>query len=175
MALAVLFSPGSAVAACARPTPEAAVRHATVVFTGVVTSATAGKGSFVNAVRVDRLYRGQVTSADVRVRTTGGECGLGALTRGERYVVMATPDGDSWLAGPRSGTVVATDALLVRIRSLLGAGTAQATTSTPRPVDYQQIGSASPRSFLRFATPGFVLIGVGLLGWAGLTVIRSRA
>jgi hypothetical protein len=150
---------------CPRPAPGVAVQRATVVFTGVVTSAVASGTSFVQTVQVDRLYKGQVTSGEQRVRTTGGTCGLGKLTTDERYVIMATPDGDSWLAGPRSGTAPATDALLARVQSLLGPGTAPTTPpATPQEVTYEEVGSAQPRPFLRVAAPGFALIIVGLLG-----------
>jgi hypothetical protein len=141
------------------------VQRATVVFTGVVTSAVASGTSFVQTVQVDRLYKGQVTSGEQRVRTTGGKCGLGKLTVDERYVVMATPDGDSWLAGPRSGTAPATDALLARVQSLLGPGTAPTTPpAAPQEVTYEEVGAAQPRPFLRVAAPGFALVIVGLLG-----------
>jgi hypothetical protein len=154
-------------AGCTRPAPRVAAQRAAVVFTGVVTSATGAGDSFVQTVRVDRIYKGQVTSAEQqRVRTTGGRCGLGKLTPDERYVVMATPDGDSWLAGPRSGTAAASDALLARIQSLLGRGTAPTTPSAPQKVSYHQVGTTHPRSFLRTAAPGLALVIVGLLGLA---------
>jgi hypothetical protein len=151
---------------CPRPAAAVAVQRATVVFTGVVTSATVSGDSFVQSVQVDRVYKGDVTSADVRVRTTSGACGLGRLTPDERYVVLATPDGDSWLAGPRSGTAPANDALLARVQSLLGSGTAPTTSSAPQEVSYQQVADTHPRSFLRMAAPGFALVIVGLLGLA---------
>ncbi|MDH2412960.1 hypothetical protein [Nocardioides sp. CER19] len=154
----------AAAPACPRPAPAVAVQRATVVFTGVVTTSAASGTSFVQTVQVDRIYKGQVTTANVRVRTTGGTCGLGKLTAGERYVVMATPDGDSWLAGPRSGTAAASDALLARVQALLGPGTAPAPTPTPTQVSYEQVGATHPRPFLRMAAPGFALVIVGFLG-----------
>jgi hypothetical protein len=109
------------------------------------------------------------------VRTTTGRCGLGQLTAGERYVVMATPDGDSWLAGPRSGTAAASDALLARVQALLGQGTAPTTgPDAPPRVAYDRVGAAHPRSFLRAAAPGFALIIVGLLGLLGVGMARRR-
>jgi hypothetical protein len=161
-----VLGPQTAYAApgCPRPAAAVAVQRATVVFTGVVTSATASGDSFVQAVTVDRVYKGDVTSVDVRVRTTGGACGLGKLTADERYVVLATPDGDSWLAGPRSGTAPATDALLARVQALLGPGTAPATSSAPQQVTFEQVADTHPRSFLRVAAPGAALVIVGLLG-----------
>jgi hypothetical protein len=160
-----VLAPQAADAACPHPAPEVAVRRATAVFTGVVASAAASGTSFVQVVKVDRLYKGQVTSAEVRVRTTTGACGLKQLTTGERYVVFAAPDGDSWLASPRSGTAVASDALLARVQALLGPGTAPATAPpTPRQVAYDQVGAAHPRPFLRSAAPGIALVIVGLLG-----------
>ncbi|GAA1950291.1 hypothetical protein GCM10009798_06980 [Nocardioides panacihumi] len=165
--LGVVLGPQTSYAApgCPRPAPAVAVQRATVVFTGVVTSATPSGTSFVHNVKVDRVYKGQVTTAEVRVRTTGGTCGLGRLTPDERYVVMAMPDGDSWLAGPRSGTAPASDALLARVQSLLGQGTAPTKApTTPKQVTYQQVGADHPRPFLRVAAPGFALILVGLLG-----------
>jgi hypothetical protein len=163
----VVAAPQASYAApgCPRPAPAIAAQRATAVFTGVVTSATASGTSFVQRVKVDRVYKGEVAGVEVRVRTTGGQCGLGKLTPDERYVVMATPDGDSWLAGPRSGTAAATDALLARVQSLLGPGTAPTTGPVaPQEVTYDRVGSVHPRSFLRVAAPGFALVIVGLLG-----------
>jgi hypothetical protein len=166
--LGVVTAPpaSSAAPACVRPAPRVAAQRAAVVFTGVVTSATASGTSYVQTVRVDRIYKGQLTSGEQRVRTTGGRCGLGKLTPDERYVVMATPDGDSWLAGPRSGTTAATDVLLARVQSVLGQGTAPATPTAPQEVGYERVGAAHPTPFLRMAAPGFALVLVGLLGLA---------
>ena len=168
--------PASAAPACRRPTPDVAMRNAAAVFTGVVASAAAQGTSFVQVVTVDRLYKGQVvTSGQVRVRTTTGRCGLGRLTQGERYVVMAMPDGDSWLAGPRSGTAAASDALLARVQAVLGQGTAPTTGPTAPPeVSFDRVGAEHPRPFLRAAAPGFALVIVGLLGLLGVGVARRR-
>jgi hypothetical protein len=161
--LGVASEPASA--ACPRPAPPVAAQRATAVFTGVVASAAPSGTSFVQVVTVDRLYKGQVITAEVRVRTTGGKCGLGQLTQGERYVVFATPDGDSWLAGPRSGTSPATDALLARVQAVLGQGTAPAAgPSAPPDVTYTRVGAAHPGPLLRTAAPGIALVIVGLLG-----------
>lgn len=168
-ALGVLAPPASTAAPapdCVRPAPRVAAQRAAVVFTGVVTSAAPSGTSYVQTVRVDRIYKGEVTSGEQRVRTTGGRCGLGMLTTDERYVVMATPDGDSWLAGPRSGTTAANDVLLARVQSVLGEGSAPTAPPAPQEVDYDQVAATHPRSFLRMAAPGFALVLVGLLGLA---------
>jgi hypothetical protein len=152
-------------AACPRPAPGAAVQRAAAAFTGTVTAATASADGFVQTVRLDRVYKGDVTGTEVRVRTTAGPCGLGQLRTGQRYVVLAAAAGDSWLAGPRSGTAPAASALLTRVQQLLGAGTAPtAGPSAPQQVTFDTVGDTHPRPFLRVAAPGFALVLLGLLG-----------
>jgi len=150
---------------CGRPAPAAAMAKATVVFTGVVTSSTPSDAWFVSTVRVDHIYKGEVTTSEVRVKTGTGGCGLGQLAADERYVVMAAPDGDSWLAGPKSGTAVATDALLARVQAVLGPGVDPvAPTPAPTSPTYTLVGDETPPEFLRAAAPGLALALVGLLG-----------
>lgn len=150
---------------CHKPGAVVAMTSAEVVFAGVVTASEASGTSFVATVKVDRVYKGDLTTTDVRVRTGSGRCGLGQLSLDERYVVMANADGDSWLAGAESGTAVATDQLLVRVQEVLGDGTAPVTPpSEPPAPTYTLVGDESPPEFLRAAAPGIALALIGLLG-----------
>ncbi len=168
MVLAVTMAGGASYAArdCTEPAPAEAMGSAEVVFTGVVRSSESSGLYFVSTVEVDRVYKGEVTTAEVRVRTGTGKCGLGQLSADERYVVMAQADGDSWLARPNSGTAVATDSLLAQLQSVLGAGTAPVTVEPEQPTPtYALVGEENPPELLRSTAPGIALALVGLLGF----------
>lgn len=173
----VFATPSPASASCVAPDPVGAASAAPVVFTGTVQSVISAshRTRWVQAVAVDHIYRGTVTTTDVRVRTdrtsaNDSVCGVGKLTVGQRYLFSVSPDGDTWHAAGPGGAAAATPDLLAQIVAVTGPGTAPSTTPpTPGSVTYTRVGSLHPHRLSRVAAPGVALVIVGLLG---LVVVR---
>lgn len=173
----VFAAPTPAFATCAAATPVTQAPQVPVVFTGTVQSVASAnhKTAWVQAVSVDHIYKGTVTTTDVRVRTdrkgaNDSVCGVGKLTVGVRYLFAVSPDGDTWHAAGTGGAAPATPALLAQVVGVTGPGTAPSTTPTPpASVTYTRVGSPHPHRLSRVAAPGVALIIIGLLG---LVVVR---
>lgn len=152
-------------AACVPQPMAVAAARAPVVFSGTVTGSTPVTGGFVQTVTVDRLYRGDVPVADVRVRTGAGECQVNQLATGKPYLFLVVPAGDAWQARGLRGAQSLTPALQAEIVRLTGSeGTPVTATEPAREITYTQVGSERPRPLLRAAAPGLALALAGLLG-----------
>ncbi len=163
-------------------------KRARAVFTGTVEesglvppAATGGTAAadvrFQHSIAVDRVYKpggaSLITSERVDVLTDGvqGECGLGRLTAGARYVVFATVSGDDLVSTGDGGTALAEAGLISEVEQLLGAGRLPVAPPTPT-AELTPVDSVVPTTFSRTALPGAVLVLVGLLG---LVVVRRFA
>jgi hypothetical protein len=156
---------------CKSQTLPQRVNKATGVFSGTVTMApgptTVGKGRQVMSydVKVDRVYKGDIGSLSVTVKSDADEsaCGLAGLTADNRYLFFVRANGVNLLANSCSGTKPATSARTQKIVALLGQGTTPI-PPTPPAAKFTQVADATPQTLTRLAAPGAAMLLVGLLG-----------
>jgi hypothetical protein len=165
---------------CAAATTQSHTKSAKAVFTGTVTSVTgAGKAdgqrgaTYTQLVEVDRVYKGGIDTLTVEVTSDSGssgtgQCGLGGLDPGRRYVFFVQGDGEAWTAEGCGGTAPAADKLVTQVERLLGDGRPPMPPE-PEEAVFTQVSGGEPTSLTRAAAPGAALVIIGLLG---LVVVR---
>lgn len=167
---------------CPQQTTQQHVMAADAIFTGVVKSSERGPvadaqpgSTFTHEVAVDLVYKGDVTTSTVQVRTDQSRvtCSLGKLATGTSYMFFVQPDGEIWTAAGASGTAPASDELLAKVERLLGAGN-QPVPPAPETATFTTVGAGEPTTLTRAAAPGLALIIIGLLGLAVAGRIGSR-
>lgn len=156
--------------------------RADAIFSGVVTSVetepTSGGprgATFIHDVEVDLVYKGDVTTSAVQVRTdqSRATCSLGKLAADKAYVFFVQPSGEIWTASGASGTAPASDRLLARVERLLGAGHLPVPPA-PEKATFTTVAAGEPTTLTRAAAPGLALIIIGLLGLAVAGRLGSR-
>ncbi|MGZ4447279.1 MAG: hypothetical protein ACXVEC_11265 [Nocardioides sp.] len=140
------------------------------VFTGDVTDVTRGAQQITYDVTVDRVYKGEVQTADVKVTTSASprSCSGVELKNGASYVFFAQDSGTDFAVTRQGGTARATDKLVAKVERLLGAGHPP-TPPTPRTATFTRVAHSEPAPMTRLAAPGVALVIAGLLG---LLVVR---
>ena len=180
--LVLLATPRSGAAPdCVKGAREAA-ESADAVFTGVVAAVKrTGRGpdnaEFTHTIQVARVYKGPIDQQSVPVLTKAGtrnRPGLGALTRGERYLFYVRAGADVLTAGGCSGTRVANSDRVTRVEELLGEGRPAVRPEKPEKpeppeAEFERVTDSQPVDFTRSAAPGLALVLIGLLG---LVVVR---
>ncbi|HEY0951930.1 hypothetical protein [Nocardioides sp.] len=169
--LAALLLAGGAVAAIDAPalacpggkaTLGQQTKRADDVFVGTVEERTERARTVEYAVRVERIYKGDLDTTDATVTTLARAraCGLPDLRPDTSYVFM-TAGADLEITST-GGTSPASTSRVARVERLLGSGRA---AEPPAPVEatFTTVGEA-PTSFERVAAPGAALVLVGLLG-----------
>ncbi len=153
---------------CKKLTLAQEVKKATGVFSGTVTMATGpttvGKRQVMSYdVKVDRVYKGDLTSLQLTVKSEATPCGLTDLTADNRYLFFVRANGSNLLANRCGGTGPATSARTQKVIALLGPGSTPA-LPTPPPPTFTPVAGAEPRPLTTIAAPGAALLLVGLLG-----------
>lgn len=145
-----------------QPTLSRQSMRADDVFSGTVAERTEQSRTVVYTVTVDRVYKGDLDTADATVRTQAAAraCGLPDLRPGDDYVFFTT--GADLETTSTSGTAPATDARVARVERLLGAGRSVAPIE-PAKATFTRVAGART-SFERVAAPGAALVIAGLLG-----------
>jgi hypothetical protein len=153
------------------------IKRADAVFSGVLvdSSGTAGssKSDFATyEVEADSVYKGDVRTSTVDVRSRNNDCSLGDLKTDDRYVFFVTEKGSELRADQCGGTDSSNGQLVRQVQQVLGEGTPLGRSNEPEEpveVEFTKVSDAEPDSLTRIAAPGAALVLVGLLG---LLVVR---
>ena len=171
----VIVSDASAHAACRckdLSLPQQ-VNNAGAVFSGTLTMAsgptTSGDRQTMSYdVKVDRVYKGDITSPRVTVKSDASEaaCGLTGMTADTRYlffVRVSDVDAADLFANSCGGTGPAKSARTQKIVALLGPGSTPI-PPTPEEATFTPVADAEPATLTQLAAPGAAMVLVGLLG-----------
>jgi hypothetical protein len=171
---AVVMSQMTAHAACScqAGTYQESVEAADVVFSGLLTNQSTGRTAADGGrettyqVEAERVYKGDVTTADVDVVSPRDDCTLGTLETDRRYMFFVTESGAEFMTDRCSGTGVANDEMVRRVERLLGEGqdVTAPPPAEPEEVEFTKVADAEPETLSRLAAPGAALVIVGLLG-----------
>lgn len=172
---------------CSRQGLAMEARQAQAVFTGEVSAVstappeTGRRGiELVHEVAVEEVYKAaRVTvPAELQVRTTRGvpgECNLGRLAEGERFVFFVTAPGSAegaeegvFVASGDSGTALADPELLDAVDRIL-PNPVPPVQEDPTGAEFEALSVDAPTPLGRAAAPGAALVVLGLLG---LFVVR---
>jgi hypothetical protein len=171
--LTVVVTDASAHAAtcpCKKLSLPQKVTKADGVFSGTVSMAsgptTSGKRQLMSYdVKVDRVYKGDIESPIVSVKSAVGTsaCGSVPLTADNRYLFFVRANGTNLVAAPCGGTGPAMSAKTQRIKALLGQGTTPV-PPTPARATFTPVADAEPQTLTKMAAPGAAMLLIGLLG-----------
>ena len=166
----VADTPAHAACTCQRPPLAQQVNQADGVFSGTVTMAsgptTSGKRQIMSYdVKVDRVYKGDITSPSVTVKSDAdpSKCGLAALTADTRYLFFVRANEPNLLANKCGGTGPARSTKTQKVVALLGPGSTPI-PPTPEKATFTPVADAEPLPLTRLAAPGAAMVLVGLLG-----------
>jgi hypothetical protein len=171
--------PSQAVCRCVQQQSDVQtdIKRADAVFSGVVVkSSGTGRGTKSDfatyEIGADTVYKGNVRTSTVDVRSKNDDCSLGELKSDKRYVFFVTEQSSELRADRCGGTAASSGKLVRQVEQVLGDGsTLGGTTKPDEPVEveFTKVADADPDSLTRIAAPGAALVLVGLLG---LLVVR---
>lgn len=164
-------APAEAACTCQRPGVAQQVEKADGVFSGTVSMAsgptTSGKRQVMSYdVKVDRVYKGDITSTTVTVKSDADatRCGLTGMSAGTRYLFFVRVNDESALLADRcGGTGPAKNSKTQKVKAILGPGT-NPTPPKPEAATFEKVADSDPPALTRLAAPGAALVLVGLLG-----------
>jgi hypothetical protein len=163
-------APAQAACTCQRPPLAQQVNQADGVFSGTVTMAsgptTSGKRQIMSYdVKVDRVYKGDITSPSVTVKSDAdpSKCGLAGLTADTRYLFFVRSNEPNLLANKCGGTGPAKSTKTQKVVALLGPGSTPI-PPTPEKASFTPVADAEPLPLTRLAAPGAAMVLLGLLG-----------
>jgi len=166
----VVDAPAHAACSCERPPLPQQVNQADGVFSGTVTMAsgptTSGKRQIMSYdVKVDRIYKGQIGSPRVTVKSDAdpASCGLATLSADTRYLFFVRANDANLLANKCGGTGPARSTKTQKVVALLGPGSTPI-PPTPDEAVFTPVADAEPLPLTRLAAPGAAMLLVGLLG-----------
>lgn len=166
----LVASPSSAAPAprtCRQVGLDKQIRHADVVFRGVVDKVRPAKGKGTQRTRTynvtaDRVYQSSlVTDSVIVTAEVGVKCPPPRLARGKRYIFFVTEQG-SRLVATRS-TARATKKLTAQVVAKLGSGV-QPSPPPPATAEFTKVADAAPPRLSRLLAPGAALLIISVLG-----------
>lgn len=168
--------PSQAACRCVSSDVKTDIKRADAVFSGVVVDSSGtggGKSEFATyEIKADTVYKGNVRTSTVEVRSKNDDCSLGELKSDEPYVFFVTEQSSELRADQCGGTAPSSGKLVRQVEQVLGQGSTLGGSNKPEePVEVQftKVSDAEPDSLTRIAAPGVALVLVGLLG---LLVVR---
>ena len=169
--------PSQAVCRCVQGDVSSDIKSADAVFSGVLVdssgTAAGSKSAFATyEVEADTLYKGNVRTSAVEVRSRNDDCALGDLEADKRYVFFVTEQGTDLRADQCGGTAASSGKLVRQVEQVVGEGSPLGRSNQPDEpvtVEFTKVSDAEPDSLTRVAAPGAALVLVGLLG---LLVVR---
>lgn len=169
--------PSHAVCRCVQSDVQTDIKRADAVFRGVLvdSSGTAAgtKSEFATyEIEADTVYKGDVRTATVEVRSRNNDCALGDLKADKRYIFFVTEQGSELRADQCGGTASSSGKLVGQVEQVLGEGAPLGSSNQPEEpvvVQFTKVSDADPDSLTRIAAPGAAMVLVGLLG---LLVVR---
>jgi len=169
--------PAHAACRCITSDVHGEINRADAVFGGVVVKSSGtepgSKSDFATyEIAADTLYKGDVRTSSVAVRSKNDDCALGDLKADRRYIFFVTEEGSELLTDRCSGTTASSSRLVSQIEQEVGEGTPLGRSNEPQEpvtVEFTKVSDAEPDSLTRIAAPGAALVLVGLLG---LLVVR---
>ena len=163
-------APAHAACSCQRPPVTQQVEDADAVFSGTVSMAsgptTSGKRQVMSYdVKVDRVYKGDITSQTVTVKSDAdpAKCGLAGVTAGTRYLFFVRDADPNLLANKCGGSGPARSAKTQKVIAILGDGSTPI-PPTPDKATFTRVADSEPATLTRLAAPGAAMVLVGLLG-----------
>jgi hypothetical protein len=169
--------PSHAVCRCVQSDVRADIKGADAVFSGVLVDSSGTSGGSKNdfatyEVEADTVYKGDVRTSTVDVRSRNDDCSLGDLKADKRYLFFVTEEGSELRADQCGGSAAGSTRLVRQVEQVLGEGSPLGRPNKPEEpvtVEFTKVSDAEPDSLTRMAAPGVALVLVGLLG---LLVVR---
>jgi hypothetical protein len=161
---ATATAPGGA---CRHRSLNQEIKHADVVFRGVVDKAGRAHGKRTHRTRVyrvtaDRVYQGSLVTDKVRVTAeVGVTCPPPDLAQRKRYIFFVTEVGSRLVS--TSATARASHKLTDQVVAKLGDGV-QAHSTPPAKPAFTKVANAAPPRLSRLLAPGAAVVVLSLLG-----------
>jgi hypothetical protein len=152
---------------CAPQSLNKDVKHADVVFRGIVDRAMGARGpaddrTRTYAVTADRVYKASLVADQVRVTTMlSSACPPPKLKKGKRYIFFVTEEGSRLVS--TQATARATHELTSHVEAKLGGGKPPR-SAPPVNAEFTKVADAAPPALSRLLAPGVALLILSLLG-----------
>ncbi|NYI80437.1 hypothetical protein [Nocardioides panzhihuensis] len=147
---------------------EPMVFHARVTGAG---KATKKGGPVVYPVTVVKALKGVTGGSNLKVALNPGVCQKKSLTAYEDYYFFVQKKGDTILA---AGTQPRVEEYSDKLQAEIAKEFPEVIAPEPQQVSFSEPASPEGQQLVKVAAPGFVLVGVGLLGLLIVQILGRR-